>query len=123
MISADLAHAVHPNIGDKHDPVNRPVLNGGPVIKLAASQSYTTDSDSGAVYEQICQAAGVPVQWFVNRSDLIGGSTIGPISSTHLDIRAVDIGSPILAMHSVRELGGVMDHYYILKSLEAFYNL
>ena len=123
MISADLAHAVHPNVGDKHDPVNRPVLNGGPVIKLAASQSYTTDSDSGAVYAQICKTAGVPVQWFVNRSDLVGGSTIGPISSTHLDIRAVDIGSPILAMHSIRELGGVKDHWYILKSLEAFYNL
>ncbi|MFA6075042.1 MAG: M18 family aminopeptidase [Negativicutes bacterium] len=123
MISADSAHAVHPNVGDKHDPVNRPVLNGGPVIKLAASQSYTTDSDSGSVYVQICKAVGVPVQKFVNRSDLVGGSTIGPISSTHLDIRAVDIGAPILAMHSVRELCGVKDHYYIIKSFEEFYNI
>lgn len=123
MISADSAHAVHPNVGDKHDPVVRPVLNGGPVIKLAASQSYTTDSDSGAVFAQLCKAAEVPVQMFVNRSDLVGGSTIGPISSTHLDIRSVDIGAPLLAMHSIRELCGVKDHDYIIKALTAFYNL
>ena len=123
LISADLAHAVHPNVGEKHDPVIRPVLNGGPVIKLAASQSYTTDADSGAVYESICRAADVPYQKFVNRSDLVGGSTIGPISSTHLDMRAVDIGSPILAMHSIRELGGVKDHCYIIKTFEKFFEL
>lgn len=123
MISADLAHAVHPNSGDKADPVNRPVINKGPVIKLAANQSYTTDSNSAAVYEQICEKAGVPVQRFVNRSDAPGGSTIGPISSTHLAIRSVDMGTPILAMHSVRELGGVKDHNYVLKSFEEFYRI
>lgn len=123
MISADLAHAVHPNVGEKHDPVNRPLINKGPVIKISANQSYTSDSNSSAVYEEICKKAEVPVQKFVNRSDLRGGSTIGPISSTHLDIRSVDMGTPILAMHSVRELGGVMDHYYVTKSFEEFYKL
>lgn len=123
IISADMAHAVHPNYGEKHDPTNRPVLNRGPVIKIAASQSYTSDSDTISVYEQVCSKAQVPVQKFVNRSDMRGGSTIGPISSTHLDIRSVDIGNPILAMHSIRELGGVMDHYYVIKSFEEFYNL
>jgi aspartyl aminopeptidase len=113
MISADLAHAVHPNMGEKHDPVNRPILNKGPVIKISANQSYTTDSNSDAVYEEICKKAGVPVQKFVNRSDLAGGSTIGPISSTQLDIRSVDMGTPILAMHSIRELGGVLDQSYV----------
>ena len=123
LISADLAHAVHPNNTDKHDPTNRPVINKGPVIKISASQRYTTDSDASSVYEQICKKAQVPVQKFVNRSDMAGGSTIGPISSTHLDIRSVDMGTPVLAMHSIRELGGVMDHYYVIKSFEEFYNL
>lgn len=121
MISADLAHAVHPNVGEKHDPINRPIINKGPVIKISARQSYTTDSVSGAVYEEICKRAGVPVQKFVNRSDERGGSTIGPISSTHLHLRSVDMGTPILAMHSVRELGGVMDHTYVLESFKEFY--
>ncbi|WP_029452443.1 M18 family aminopeptidase [Clostridium algidicarnis] len=123
MISADLAHAVHPNAGEKHDPVNRPVINKGPVIKISANQSYTSDSNSIAVYEQICNNAGVPVQKFVNRSDLRGGSTIGPISSTHLHIRSVDIGTPILAMHSIRELGGIEDQESITKSFEEFYKI
>lgn len=123
LISADLAHAVHPNYGEKHDPINRPVINKGPVIKINANLAYTTDSDSAAVYEEICRRAGVPVQKFVNRSDVRGGSTIGPISSTHINIRSIDIGSPILAMHSIREFGGVKDHYYIIKSFEEFYNL
>jgi aspartyl aminopeptidase len=123
MISADLAHAVHPNSGEKADPINRPIINKGPVIKLAANQSYTTDSNSAAVYEQICKAVEVPVQKFVNRSDTPGGSTIGPISSTHLSIRSVDMGTPILAMHSIRELGGVADHSYVVKSFEEFYKI
>jgi aspartyl aminopeptidase len=123
MISADLAHAVHPNMVEKHDPVNRPILNKGPVIKISANQSYTTDSNSDAVYEEICKKADVPVQKFVNRSDLAGGSTIGPISSTQLAIRSVDMGTPILAMHSIRELGGVLDHTYVTASFREFYNL
>lgn len=123
MISADLAHAVHPNQGEKHDPVNHPHLNEGPVIKISANQSYTSDSNSAAVYQNICKQAGVPVQKFVNRSDLKGGSTIGPLSSTHLAIRSVDMGTPILAMHSIRELGGVLDHTYAYKSFQVFYEL
>ena len=101
IISADQAHAIHPNHIDKQDITNRPVVNGGPTIKLAANQAYTTDSFSSAVYEGICKSIDVPVQKFVNRSDKRGGSTIGPISSSQLDIASVDIGNPILAMHSI----------------------
>jgi aspartyl aminopeptidase len=121
MISADLAHAVHPNSSEKHDPVNKPMLNKGPVIKISAAQKYTTDCNSSAVYEQICNKSGVPVQKFVNRSDMAGGSTIGPISSSHVNMRSVDIGSPILAMHSIRELAGTQDHMYIIRSFKEFY--
>lgn len=123
LISADQAHALHPNYPEKQDPTSRPVVNGGPAIKIAASQSYTTDSSSAAVYEGICKSIKVPVQKFVNRSDERGGSTIGPISSTQLDIPSVDIGNPILSMHSIRELGGVLDHYYVYKSFQEFYSI
>ncbi|MDO5718875.1 MAG: M18 family aminopeptidase [Tissierellia bacterium] len=121
MISADMAHALHPNYAEKADPTNYPIINKGPVIKLAASKAYTSDGYSSAVYKQLCDNAGVPCQEFTNRSDLRGGSTIGPITSKHLDIAAVDIGNPMLAMHSVRELGGVDDHYYIYKSFIEFF--
>ncbi len=123
LISADGAHAVHPNKGEKSDPTNRPVLNGGPVIKVAASQSYTTDAPSAAVLEAICRVARVPVQRFLNRSDERGGSTIGPISSAHLDTRAVDVGIPMLAMHSARELTGVRDPTYLMQALRGFFRL
>ncbi len=123
MISADMAHAIHPNKTEKHDPTNRPMMNKGPVIKINANQSYTSDSYSIGVYEGICKEAKVPYQKFVNRSDERGGSTIGPISSSHLDIPSVDIGNPILAMHSIRELGGVLDHYYVYKSFLKYYEL
>lgn len=123
MISGDSAHAVHPNAGEKHDPQNRPLINKGPVIKISASMSYTTDSNSSAVYASICKNAGIPVQYFVNRSDEKGGSTIGPISSSHLDMRSVDMGTPLLSMHSIRELGGVLDHTYAAQSFEEFYKL
>lgn len=123
MLSGDLTHAVHPNTGEKCDPQNRPLINKGPVIKVSANMSYTTDSNSSAVYVLICKKANVPVQWFVNRSDEKGGLSLGPISSSHLDIRSVDIGTPILAMHSIRELGGVLDHTYVTESFEEFYKL
>ncbi|KEH99276.1 aminopeptidase [Clostridium botulinum C/D str. BKT12695] len=123
IISSDSAHAVHPNKGEKCDPTNRPKLNKGPAIKVAASQSYTSDSNSASVFKALCKKANVPVQEFVNRSDERGGSTIGPISSTHLNIRSVDIGTPLLAMHSIRELCGVDDHYYGMKVFKEFYNL
>jgi len=121
LISADMAHALHPNSSEKHDPINRPILNGGPVIKISANQSYTTDAESAAIFTALCQQVNVPVQKFVNRSDERGGSTIGPISSTHLDVRSVDIGNPVLAMHSIRELGGVKDHLAIAKVFSVFY--
>lgn len=123
FISADMAHAVHPNSPEKHDPTNRPLINHGPVIKINANQRYTTDSNSGAVYERICQQNDIPVQKFVNRSDVRGGSTIGPVTVSHVNMRAVDIGNPMLAMHSIRELAGVKDHLYVMRSFEAFYNM
>lgn len=123
IISADGAHAVHPNRSEKCDPTNKPRINGGPAIKIAASGSYTSDSYSTSVFEGLCKIAKVPVQKFVNRSDEKGGSTIGPISSTHINIPSVDIGIPMLAMHSVRELCGVMDHYYAIKVFKEFYNI
>lgn len=123
IISADNAHAVHPSFVEKHDPTNRPLINKGPVIKINANQSYTTDSESGAVFEMLCKRCDVPYQKFVNRSDVRGGSTIGPINSTHLNIRSVDIGLPQFAMHSIREMAGVKDHLYGYKVYLEFFNL
>ncbi len=123
MISADMAHSVHPNHPEKHDPVLHPLMNAGPVIKIHANQKYTTDGESGAIFESICKEADVPVQKFVNRSDMVGGSTLGNISTGKIDIRTVDIGNPMLGMHSVRELGGTLDHTFVTKAFEKFYNL
>ncbi|MGM0437909.1 MAG: M18 family aminopeptidase [Bacillota bacterium] len=123
IISADMAHAVHPNYSDEHDPTNRPVINKGPVLKINANQKYTSDSISGGVFASLCEKADIPYQKFVNRSDKKGGSTIGPISATQLGIDSVDIGNPLLAMHSIREFGGVKDHYYASKLFEEYYNI
>ena len=123
MISADLAHAVHPNLGDKHDPTNRPVLEGGPVLKIAASGSYSTDSFNGAVFAGVCEAAGVPFQKFVNRSDVRGGTTIGPVTAANLTIPVIDMGAPVLGMHSIRELASVKDNYYTIKAFTKFFSL
>ena len=108
-ISADLAHAVHPNYSDKHDSENRPVLGGGPVIKYSAAQRYATTAYSAAYFMEACERAGVPFQKFVNRNDIPGGSTIGPALSGLTTIPTVDMGAPILAMHSIREFGAVAD--------------
>ncbi|MGL5417299.1 MAG: M18 family aminopeptidase [Clostridium sp.] len=123
MISADLAHAVHPNVPEKHDPTNRPVLGMGPVLKKAASGSYSTDAYSGAIFKAICEKANVPMQEFVNRSDVRGGTTIGPMSAADLCIPVVDMGAPLIGMHSVRELASVKDNYYTIKAFTEFYNL
>lgn len=123
MISADLAHAVHPNLGEKHDPTNRPTMGNGPVIKINANCAYTSDSYSISVYKAICNELNINYQEFVNRSDERGGSTIGPISSTHIDIPSVDVGSPIFAMHSIRELGSVKDHFEIYKTFSKFFEI
>ncbi|HZJ68638.1 MAG TPA: M18 family aminopeptidase [Candidatus Eisenbacteria bacterium] len=123
MISADQAHAVHPNYSEFSDPDHRPMINGGPVIKLAASQSYASDSKSAGYFMQLCEKANVPYQWFVNRSDLRGGSTIGSITASRLPMSTVDIGNAIWAMHSSRETGGVKDIYYLEKVLKVFFNI
>ncbi|KZL93312.1 M18 family aminopeptidase [Clostridium magnum] len=123
MISSDLGHGLHPNYVEKSDPTNRPIVNKGPIIKISANQSYTSDSVSSAVYRSICERAGVPVQIFVNRSDEKGGSTIGPISSSHINISSVDMGIAVFSMHSIRELGGVKDYIYTIESFKEFYSI
>lgn len=123
IISSDLAHAVHPNLNSMADPTNRPVMGKGPVIKVHAGQAYTSDGYSISVYKEICRECGVEYQEFVNKSDQRGGSTIGPISSTHIDIPSVDIGAPILSMHSIRELGCSEDFYNTYKTFVKFYEI
>lgn len=121
LISADQAHGLHPNYTEKNDITNFPLMNKGPAVKLAASMSYTSDAVSAGIFKDICGRANVPCQNFVNRSDMRGGSTIGPISVSNLNIKSVDIGNPILAMHSVRELGGTCDQEFITKVFTEFY--
>lgn len=123
IISSDLAHAVHPNVNSMADPTNRPIMGKGPVIKVHAGQAYTSDGYSISVYKEICRECGVEYQEFVNKSDQRGGSTIGPISSTHIDIPSVDIGAPILSMHSIRELGCSEDFYNTYKTFVKFYEI
>lgn len=120
-ISADTAHAVHPNYSDKHDPESRPVLGGGPVIKYSASQRYSTTASGAARFMESCRRAGVPCQKFVNRNDIAGGSTIGPAVSSLTTIPAVDVGIPILAMHSIREFGAAADNVYTERAFRAYY--
>lgn len=121
MISADNAHAVHPNHPDKTDPVNRPYLNKGIVIKYNANQKYCTDGFSAAMFKDLCREADVPVQTFVNRSDMAGGSTLGNISNTKVALNTVDIGLPQLAMHSPYETAGVKDTVYLVKAAAKFF--
>ena len=121
MISADNAHAVHPNYGEFADPTNRPAMNEGIVIKYNANQRYTTDTVSAAVFQGICQRADVPVQRYSNRADLPGGSTLGNISTAHFSVPTVDIGLPQLAMHSAVETAGMMDTEYAVRALKEFW--
>ena len=123
MISADNAHAWHPNYPEKYDPTNHPMLGGGPVIKFNAAQKYASDAASAAVFAGICAKAGVPCQRFVNHSDVAGGSTLGNILASSIPLRGVDMGNAILAMHSCRETGSVRDHEYCVKVFTEFYNL
>ena len=122
MISGDVAHATHPNHPERHDPVLTTFLGKGPVIKIAAGQSYVTQSADYTVYEQICRKADVPVQKFTNRSNSRGGSTIGPIIAGQIPCRIVDMGVAILAMHSARELMAVKDYEYTKQSFITFYS-
>ena len=121
FISADMAHAVHPNYPEKHDPQHMPVLNGGPVIKCNSNQRYATEGVSSAWFEILCKKAGVPVQKFVVRSDLGCGSTIGPITAANLGIRTVDVGNPMLSMHSIREMAGAKDHLPLIKAFKEYF--
>lgn len=121
LISADNAHAVHPNHPEKADPTNRPYLNGGIVIKYHGSQKYATDALSAARMKELCRQAGVPFQSYANRSDIPGGSTLGNISTAHVSVSSVDIGLPQLAMHSAVETAGVRDTGYAVEAFRVFY--
>lgn len=121
MISADNAHAWHPNYSEKYDPTNHPVLGGGPVIKFNAAQKYASDAVSAAIFAGICEKACVPFQRFVNHSDVAGGSTLGNILASSLPLRGVDMGNPLLAMHSCRETAAVRDHFYCIEAFKTFY--
>ena len=123
MVSADNAHAVHPNHIEKADPVNRPVMNKGIVIKYNANQKYTTDAFSAAFFKNVCEKAKVPYQTFTNRSDTVGGSTLGNISTTQVAVDTVDIGLAQLAMHSPYESSGAKDPEYLAKASKEFYSL
>lgn len=120
VVSCDNAHALHPNFDDKHDANHGPLINAGPVIKTNANQRYATTGFTSALFSQFCQAAGVPVQHFVVRSDMACGSTIGPIAATQLGIQVVDVGAAQWAMHSARETAGTHDAWYLNLALQEF---
>lgn len=120
LVSADMAHAVHPNHPEMHEPLHMPLLGAGPVIKTNTNQRYATDAETRALFLRCCEVVGAPVQHFVNRSDLACGSTIGPISATRLGIPTVDVGNPMLSMHSVREMCATDDVDPMTAAMRAF---
>ena len=122
MLSADNAHAVHPNHSDVADPINRPYMNEGIVIKYSANQKYCTDAVSAAMFKDLCKKAGVPFQVFTTRSDILGGSTLGNISNTKVALNAVDIGLAQLAMHSPYETAGIKDTWYLIQAAGEFFH-
>lgn len=122
ILSCDQAHAVHPNYSEKADPVLRPRLGGGPVLKLAASHSYATTPRGEAMIRALCTDTGLPLQTFVNRADMRGGSTIGPIAEAASGIEAIDLGNPMLAMHSIRECASLSDQDTMQQLMTAFFN-
>ena len=119
-VSADNAHAVHPNYPERHEPGHRPIVNAGPAIKVNSNQRYATSATTAAAFERACDAAGVPWQVFVSRNNMPCGSTIGPITSTRLGIATVDVGIPQLSMHSARELCGADDPVHLASALTHF---
>lgn len=121
MISADAAHAYHPNFPNAYEPLHRIAVNRGPAIKVNASQRYATDSMTEAKFIELCRQADVPYQKYSHRSDLACGSTIGPMTAARLGIPTVDVGCPLWAMHSIRESAGVLDQAYLLKVLKTFF--
>lgn len=122
MVSADNAHAFHPNYAEKFDPTNHPSIGGGPVIKINANCKYMSDAHSAAIFRGLCEEAGSPYQYFVNHSDVAGGSTLGNILTSQMDIEGVDVGNALWAMHSVRETGSVADHCNMIKVMKHFFS-
>lgn len=122
MISADNAHGVHPNFCDKHDENHKPLLNHGPVIKINANQRYATTSETSAVFKLLCDEAKIPFQAFVARTDMGCGSTIGPIVASEVGVRTLDVGVPTFAMHSIRELAGTLDAWYLYQVAHLFFS-
>ena len=122
MISADNAHAYHPNFGELHDITNRPLINHGIVVKHSANQAYTTDAVAASIFRSLCKRVGIPVQDFYNHSNTIGGSTLGNISTSQVSLNSVDIGLPQWAMHSTYEVAGSKDFLDLIGLLTYFYN-
>ncbi len=122
MISADNAHGIHPNFMDKHDENHAPILNRGPVIKVNANQRYATTSETASLFRWFCERAEVPVQTFVARSDMGCGSTIGPIVASEVGVKTIDVGCSTFAMHSIRELAGAKDGWWLYKAGSEFFN-
>ena len=120
LMSADMAHAWHPNFADKHDAEHRPMINSGPVLKINSNQRYTTQANTEALFVKLCQQQAIPYQKFINRTDLSCGSTIGPLTASKLGLSSFDVGNPMWSMHSIRESAGVLDHEYMLKLMRAF---
>jgi len=122
MLSTDNAHAVHPNFANKHDPMHKPKMNGGIVIKTNANQRYASSSETQSIFKAICLKNDIPIQYYSHRNDMPCGSTIGPICSAKLGVRTLDIGVPTLAMHSTRELAGSNDAYSLYLALQLYFN-
>jgi aspartyl aminopeptidase len=122
FISADMAHAFHPNHAGSYEPCHHAHVNQGPVIKTNANQRYSTNAETAARFIALCEAAGVPYQQYAHRTDLGCGSTIGPILAAQLGMASVDVGNPMWAMHSIRESAGVLDHHYMTQVLKIHFN-
>jgi aspartyl aminopeptidase len=121
LVSTDDAHGIHPNYSDRHDANHGPILNKGPVIKINANQRYATNSETEGYFSFLCENNKIPFQKFINRTDMACGSTIGPITAKEIGIRTLDVGVPTFAMHSIRELAGSDDAYYLYGALSALF--